>query len=182
MRGDWRNRRDPFRPNRFAEAVEPDYTGHVPGSVRQESELLEQAFRNDPDSIAARDFNLPHPGIQVVAVSFPANITLLGVQYAFELIPRNAKRKEWVISNPSNAGDVTYSFEAPIQGQTGATQGVNIGTNLYNIGLGLRCNASGAAAGVVYNSIWVWCDDTRAKFPIPILGLEYVTTYAGNRT
>lgn len=116
--------------------------------------------------------NLPP---QLVQGSFLKWITATGRAGAQLLIPKNPNRQGFIVSNYTGAPGVLFSFDAPLDTMTGAAgaavlAGIPVG--------GCYQEANGS---VSVNDIFVFCNDSTADFPFPILCYESNLSIEGNK-
>jgi len=134
-----------------------------------EQELLENGIVQISDIIKyLRAHNTPP---QLVQVGYPGLITAAGVSKAIQLVPKNPDRMSLLVCNPTSNGNITFSYDAPI--------------NLGSVGLGNPVQTESSYpesnGSVSINAIYAWSDNDTATFPIPLIAYEGVLSIAGNK-
>lgn len=110
---------------------------------------------------------------QLVQTPFPGLILAAGIANAIMLVPKNPDRWGIKISNPTNNGNISFSFDAPFPlGPNGVGMGINVVTGgLYQ-----------EFQGVSVNAIYVWSDALGPTFPIPVVAYEGQLSVTSNQS
>jgi hypothetical protein len=101
----------------------------------------------------------------VVVSTYPVLIAGLGIAVAQNIVPKNLNRRGLKVSNPSNNGQISFSFNSP-----------SALTNDFGSGIGVSAGDVWEENGptISVDTIYVWSDDVTATFPIPVAIFESV--------
>ena len=154
-------------PAGFAQGYSPRVQGdELAGQNIRRQEFEQGVIPLDEmiDRVDAR--NLPP---QLVQSSFLVVITQWGYAGAQLLIPKNPRRKAYLVSNFLGSNLLMFTWDAPVN------SGANVGAGVPIGGYFQESNGS-----ITINDLWVFCNDPAETFPMTVLGYEGEISIAGN--